>query len=738
MVDFSPQTLSPIQNNVPAEQGVGGVTPAAIPIARDLFNAAANEFKKRRENKTNDFLASFSKQQLKIADAVDQGLISARAAKSHLRANFVSAISSAPGLQKEILGLHQNLVNTSGLGKITQEGTPEEVRTNAMNDALARSGYILPDASEDEFEQARDNFITMQQAEKRLEIELKNINIQSQKIGLASKQREFVEQETKAAFTRAARDSIPAELNLFKTQLEGIINDPAKTVEDIDAAYNTLIEKYAEARTHMDTDVANAFMKPFDQWKDAAQKRKLGEYTAEQYKAAVEKTIQTQRFLVSRDPQFAAVIGLSSFFELPPDVLLGMDISISDYIKNNSVTDVEPANIFANNTTVRQYTESITTLLDKLDAKEIPAENEEELVNHVAQMFNGVTTYQSVLEKNPAAGKFIVDFLSSDTFRKFNESRGNKLNPNAIDEVSEVLNRHYADEVWGMARREFENNTVVLNVGKARMEPLYEGSMAFITTSLEETVNTKDVIQLKLTDSGITFVSSTEDRAAQDQMRRLNKELKPVLNKLFRAEAHLAGHKDYRKVAEERIGQIFSDFTFEGDEEQANLSDFSLGGAILDEALTTGGYVGNGDYQNAETPADVAAAFVGLTEKDDKEVIASFIKTTVGRNINPQTTAWCAAFVNGALGAKGIEGVDTNLARSFLNWGRGVDLPKKGDIVVLKRGTEAWQGHVGFYAGKDKNGNILVLGGNQGDKVSIQPYNPSRVLGYRRGKYEAS
>jgi hypothetical protein len=40
-------------------------------------------------------------------------------------------------------------------------------------------------------------------------------------------------------------------------------------------------------------------------------------------------------------------------------------------------------------------------------------------------------------------------------------------------------------------------------------------------------------------------------------------------------------------------------------------------------------------------------------------------------------------------------------------------------------------GHVGFVAGQDRAGNLMVLGGNQGDAVSIKPFARGRVLGFR-------
>jgi hypothetical protein len=37
----------------------------------------------------------------------------------------------------------------------------------------------------------------------------------------------------------------------------------------------------------------------------------------------------------------------------------------------------------------------------------------------------------------------------------------------------------------------------------------------------------------------------------------------------------------------------------------------------------------------------------------------------------------------------------------------------------------------GFVTGKDQYGNVMVLGGNQGDAVNIKPFDTGRVTGYR-------
>lgn len=132
-----------------------------------------------------------------------------------------------------------------------------------------------------------------------------------------------------------------------------------------------------------------------------------------------------------------------------------------------------------------------------------------------------------------------------------------------------------------------------------------------------------------------------------------------------------------------------------------------------------------------DTPYKLATQLVGAEEHVDNAAIASFIKRTTGKTIDPAQTPWCAAFVEGVLASKGIKGTGSLWARSYMNFGTGTDNPKQGDIVVLQRGNDAQTGHVGFFAGYDDNGNVKVLGGNQSDSVSVTTFPKSHVVGFR-------
>lgn len=97
-------------------------------------------------------------------------------------------------------------------------------------------------------------------------------------------------------------------------------------------------------------------------------------------------------------------------------------------------------------------------------------------------------------------------------------------------------------------------------------------------------------------------------------------------------------------------------------------------------------------------------------------------------------TPWCSAFVNWCMARAGYQGTRSALARSWMRWGRRLETPHPGCIVVFSR--EKIFGHVGFYLGETSS-EILVLGGNQQNpetqlyEVCEKYYPKARWLGFR-------
>ena len=93
--------------------------------------------------------------------------------------------------------------------------------------------------------------------------------------------------------------------------------------------------------------------------------------------------------------------------------------------------------------------------------------------------------------------------------------------------------------------------------------------------------------------------------------------------------------------------------------------------------------------------------------------------------------SWCSSFVNWCLIQAGKGGTDSAAARSWLKWGNKIEEPRLGCIVILwRKDPAAWQGHVGFFEGESQS-DVFLLGGNQQDRVGVDSYEKSRVLGYR-------
>lgn len=144
------------------------------------------------------------------------------------------------------------------------------------------------------------------------------------------------------------------------------------------------------------------------------------------------------------------------------------------------------------------------------------------------------------------------------------------------------------------------------------------------------------------------------------------------------------------------------------------------------------------------TAFDVAQRFVGVTEAPgvaDNPMVVAMLRLD---NKWPagDSVPWCSAFVNFVAWLCRLPRSKDLRARSWLTVGHSIGLTQAipgSDVVILRRGKGDQPGpdvinapgHVGFFAGLE-SGRVLVLGGNQGDKVSVAPYPIESVLGVRR------
>lgn len=139
----------------------------------------------------------------------------------------------------------------------------------------------------------------------------------------------------------------------------------------------------------------------------------------------------------------------------------------------------------------------------------------------------------------------------------------------------------------------------------------------------------------------------------------------------------------------------------------------------------------------AAAKEDVKLDWTEVKGKGSNPLIVECYKAVDGLG-NPELldddgTSWCSCYVNKKIQDAGGKGTRNALARSWLQWGNELKKPVEGCIVVFKRGTSSWQGHVSFFIKKDEN-YVWCLGGNQSNNLVISKYKVADVLGYRTSK----
>ncbi len=115
--------------------------------------------------------------------------------------------------------------------------------------------------------------------------------------------------------------------------------------------------------------------------------------------------------------------------------------------------------------------------------------------------------------------------------------------------------------------------------------------------------------------------------------------------------------------------------------------------------------------------------------KENARIVAMF-RDAGHASVVRDEVAWCAAYCGASLERAGIRSTRSLMARSYLAWGAALAEPRMGAVAVFSRGSDPALGHVGFWLG-ESDGEVVLLGGNQGNQVSVVRYSKERLIGLR-------
>lgn len=137
---------------------------------------------------------------------------------------------------------------------------------------------------------------------------------------------------------------------------------------------------------------------------------------------------------------------------------------------------------------------------------------------------------------------------------------------------------------------------------------------------------------------------------------------------------------------------------------------------------------------------EIAKKMVGLQEVRDRRALMEYFKKWSYRGdliADPSKTPWCAYIMNAWERNAGFKGTGSGLARSFDNYGIEVDQEdaREGDIIRFRRTNDPNLGHVAYFVKwEDDKDAVLILGGNQVDKVCYQSRTQEGIVAIRRSQ----
>jgi uncharacterized protein (TIGR02594 family) len=688
-----------------------------------------------------------------LADGREQGKLTLAQANRQLRVWSNEWVSNAPGEADSIFTLINKLGGDRGIAGSIYTETPAEKGNRERLEAGAKAGW---DVSSPEGIAAFDAFTT----------NTRQLEIQAQQLTHLQQSNQIVSEGQKAAyaqtFQKSAASAYPWVINKIseaQMALQG-----AGTPQDRQAVIDALKMEVAKETGKLSSYGALAgsekidyLLKPMNDLVAQFENTASGKSTVEALKNSIELSKAQMEVLMFADPEVGRLFlanavapftdqnALRALGAAQLKIAAGINTGVNRGEDGSVTFEQKPSDVIdkaENVATVFNLEKSYVTNLLK-GGESVTPEVTQAMNDKIAVILSS-TARNGGAESDATNFNGVVDYLADTSVGQWMENNYNEIGPKIAKDAAVVVERQYSDVVLNLVNERWVQAGTSILTGMGS-----ESKDAEIDKIIEPVWN----------GYGIEFRAKDaykDDFRVYGIVQELNKGKDSVagpVNRMIRMAAHLQGTTDYEKVYNENFknklwvtgdefeqkavtqtGQQMKDAPQLVDRpSDLTLEDFDS--SELEKIINESKAANPGAMLLASTPEQIAQAYIGADENDSEQAaaISAFIKKNAGIDINPATTAWCAAFLDAVLHASGSEGTGKLNARSYLAWGIPVDSPQLGDVVVLQRGgKDSWQGHVGLYMGTNEDGSVRVLGGNTGDKVGEADYAPDKVLGFRR------
>lgn len=552
-------------------------------IASSLAKVGAQFYNTSRQVESqkalNNAVSAFTQQQLKLADAVDQGVMSSQEARMRMRANYTSAISNNPGLTGILADTQKDILNTSGLGKVVAEGTEQEKIQLAVQKEASMAGWIKPGASPAEVSAGVASYTQFKYAQQMIDAQQNQLALDRGKIGLESDkigyqrqqiglQTDRIQQASAGVNLQSARMSLQEkvqtqqsrmalgqmadaynykfsqELDQIRTLKEQGKITPQEAIQRADAAYATITQVTGQVGRDAGGEYVNNITKPMEMRYQNTVKFLNGEIDSKVLDTQNQISTGLQKANLLGDPATARVVATSNLFGNSVAAAQAVNGEVARILSKNSDPNGKNADPMPDNAEDKAHMSTYLGLLkDNMSAVNTGKVNnadatKQELNTNLSNILKGIDVH-SVSTENPTEYNQITDFIASPEFGKYS-SQGGGINASAAQNAATILQSQYIDQVVPLLKQQYEQAMVGGMTGATAARSLSPSSNA------KEGDPAAKIIKPDFSGGGVVFRSDRRDSATRNKVNDLNKRVAPVINKLIRMDAHLNGTTDYK------------------------------------------------------------------------------------------------------------------------------------------------------------------------------------------------
>lgn len=587
MVDF---TRAQIQSQTASPAGPAGYSraPSAVQSLAALAGGLAPSKKQldgiarnKQEAKTATVTELYSQEALKLADAVDMGEMGSGVARARMRRLYSTYIANNPTLQEDLYKVHNNILSTSGLGKVVAEGTEEEQRAAEFRNEVYKAGFItdgMDEATQDEMVERYRSFqvnkellavetaklahsnAEIQNIRGRMGIESDKIGMQRARIGL---QNDSIEQRTKLLTLQQKQATFRAE-----NAMVGLASDygpvfrerAAQITSGIPENATPEMRAQAEAQlqalwsstvggvvgalgTGASTGMVEMATKSMQSDLDFHMKVARGEQSLENLQTQNNISLQRETFNSYLDPETRAMAANVEMFG--EAVVLGSkanEVALKAF--TNSVARNSPPEVSS-----PDYTQFLDFSVETLGAAASGKLKEQSLEEVNTNLNNILGSLSSLKSSDAQTLNNAAEAMASPQFGSYITKFGAQgFDKEAAAGAASVFDEYYVQEIVPLIREEWQRATY-------KQTPTRTSPSAFSTPRKE--VDVQGNMKVGFSGSGVSFSAVNSQGMGNAAATKLNREVAPVLNKLIRLGSHLEGHTDYRRFFEQNYSELF-------------------------------------------------------------------------------------------------------------------------------------------------------------------------------------